>query len=111
MKPTDRVPCFRTSRTSSSHSNLSESIHTPCPMRKGAFFTFFRHWNSNRSSSWSTHRSIIWSRLSKKAFKSPLALMPNRGRLMVVKERFPRPLQISRSGSTTFPMTRVRQPM
>ena len=41
----------------------------------------------------------------------PPALMASRGRLMVVKLRLPRPLQISRSGSYTLPMTRVRQPM
>ena len=42
---------LRISRISSSGPSLSESIHTPCPIRKGKLSTFFCPWMRKRSSS------------------------------------------------------------
>jgi len=39
--------------TVSSQPSLSESIHTPCPMRNGKFLTLRLLWTAKRSMSWS----------------------------------------------------------
>ena len=80
-------------------------------MRKGKFRTSLWDWILSRSSNWSMTRSIIRSKEVKKALTSWLASIASLGRLIEVKERFPRPQVWAREGSWTFDITRVRQPM
>ena len=70
---------------------VSESSHTPSPIRNGKLYTFFVHWIRNRSNSCSITRRTLRSNSAKNQSVFPCALMAMRGRLTEVKLRLPLP--------------------